>query len=433
MRFQKGAILTGAIVLVLLTANLFDANTTARQYSKSYPPVVCPPNPAGVTTATSVASKKTPFYRIGNKSTKLVDIKTLRYSSVSDPILLQTEGLTPVSFQSRKGVWAGSVLCTAPATSQWFVGGTSDVSSKGVINLVNSGLSVSIVDVFTWSENGEQAVKTVSLKANSSAVVKLDSLAPGDSNIVIKVVTRSGRVNSYLVDERVKGLQKLGGDSVNSISSPSRKFVITGIPQQLVNKKSPTHYLRLFVPGVADANFSLELLSSDGRFIPTGFNERKLVSGKVVELKLKPKVAKGAFAIKLTSDQPIVAAIRSRAISNGNSDFVWSTPSPALIPMQIAIGGLLPKIIFAGNTIAVDLRVQYSNGKVKEKSITGSDLVSWQVPNNAIAITILRAGVDNYAGALIAAKSGYAFFPIATGAELTKVAIPSSNIRVLNP
>jgi hypothetical protein len=433
MRFQKGAILTGAIILVLLTANLFDANTTSRQYSKSYPPVVCPPNPAGVTTATSVASKKTPFYRIGNKSTKLVDIKTLRYSSVSDPILLQTEGLTPVSFQSRKGVWAGSVLCTAPATSQWFVGGTSDVSSKGVINLVNSGLSVSIVDVFTWSENGEQAVKTVSLKANSSAVVKLDSLAPGDSNIVIKVVTRSGRVNSYLVDERVKGLQKLGGDSVNSISSPSRKFVITGIPQQLVNKKSPTHYLRLFVPGVADANFSLELLSSDGRFIPTGFNERKLVSGKVVELKLKPKVAKGAFAIKLTSDQPIVAAIRSRAISNGNSDFVWSTPSPALIPMQIAIGGLLPKITFAGNTIAVDLRVQYSNGKVKEKSITGSDLVSWQVPNNAIAITILRAGVDNYAGALIAAKSGYAFFPIATGAELTKVAIPSSNIRVLNP
>ena len=433
MRFQKGAILTGAIILVLLTANLFDANTTSRQYSKSYPPVVCPPNPAGVTTATSVASKKTPFYRIGNKSTKLVDIKTLRYSSVSDPILLQTEGLTPVSFQSRKGVWAGSVLCTAPATSQWFVGGTSDVSSKGVINLVNSGLSVSIVDVFTWSENGEQAVKTVSLKANSSAVVKLDSLAPGDSNIVIKVVTRSGRVNSYLVDERVKGLQKLGGDSVNSISSPSRKFVITGIPQQLVNKKSPTHYLRLFVPGVADANFSLELLSSDGRFIPTGFNERKLVSGKVVELKLKPKVAKGAFAIKLTSDQPIVAAIRSRAISNGNSDFAWSTPSPALIPMQIAIGGLLPKIIFAGNTIAVDLRVQYSNGKVKEKSITGSDLVSWQVPNNAIAITILRAGIDNYAGALIAAKSGYAFFPIATGAELTKVAIPSSNIRVLNP
>jgi hypothetical protein len=433
VKFKKGAILAAVITVVLLATNLFDANTSSRQFSKSFPAVVCPPNPAGVTTVTSVSSKKTPFYRIGNKSTKLVNIKTLRYSSVSDPILLQTEGLTPVSFQSRKGVWAGSVLCTAPVTSQWFVGGTSDVSSKGVVYIVNSGLSISIVDVFTWSENGEQAVRTLSLKANSSTAVKLDSLAPGDSNIVVKVVARSGRVNSYLVDERVKGLQKLGGDSVNSISAPARKFVITGIPQQLVNKKAPTHYLRLFVPGVADANFTLELLSSNGRFIPTGFNERKLVSGKVVELKLKPEVAKGAFAIKLTSDQPLLAAIRSRANSNGNSDFVWSSPSPALAPLQIAIGGISPKIIFAGDSIAINLRIEFSTGKVKEESITGADLISWQVPNKAIAITVLSAGTDNYAGALVAAKSGYAFFPIASGAELTKVAIPSSNIRVLNP
>jgi len=433
VKFKKGAILAAVITVVLLATNLFDANTSSRQYSKSFPAVVCPPNPAGVTTVTSVSSKKTPFYRIGNKSTKLVNIKTLRYSSVSDPILLQTEGLTPVSFQSRKGVWAGSVLCTAPVTSQWFVGGTSDVSSKGVVYIVNSGLSISIVDVFTWSENGEQAVRTLSLKANSSTAVKLDSLAPGDSNIVVKVVARSGRVNSYLIDERVKGLQKLGGDSVNSISAPARKFMITGIPQQLVKKKAPNHYLRLFVPGVADANFTLELLSSNGRFIPTGFNERKLVSGKVVELKLKPEVAKGAFAIKLTSDQPLLAAIRSRANSNGNSDFVWTSPSPALAPLQIAIGGISPKIIFAGDSIAINLRIEFSTGKVKEESITGADLISWQVPNKAIAITVLSAGTDNYAGALVAAKSGYAFFPIASGAELTKVAIPSSNIRVLNP
>ena len=433
MKFKKGAVLAAVIVTVVLVANLFDANTSSRRYSASFPAVVCPPNPAGVITVTSVSSKKTPFYRIGNKSTNLVNINSLRYSSVSDPILLQSEGLTPVSFQSRTGVWAGSVLCTAPATSQWFVGGTSDVTSKGVIYIVNSGLSVSIADVFTWSENGEQAVKTFSLKPNSIGSVKLDSLAPGDSNIVVRVVARSGRINSYLVDERVTGLQKLGGDSVNAISDPARNFVITGIPQQLVNNKAPNHYLRLFVPGVADANFTLELLSSNGRFIPIGFNERKLASGKVVELKLKPEVAKGAFAIKLTSDQPLVAAIRSRATSNGNSDFVWSTPSPALTPLRIAIGGISPRIIFAGDAIAVDLRVEFSNGKVKEQSITGSDLVSWQVPDNTIAITVLRAGKENYAGALVAAKSGYAFFPIASGAELTKVAIPSSNIRVLNP
>ena len=433
MKIQRGAILAGVIAALLLVTNLFDASTNSRQYSNSYPSVVCPPNPAGVTTISSLASKKTLFSRVGNKSTKLVDINTVRYSTVTDPILIESKGLTPVTFQSRTGVWAGSVLCTAPATSQWFVGGTSDVSSKGMIYLVNSGLSLSIVDIFTWSERGEQSLKTLSIKANSTTSIKLDSLAPGDSNIVINVVARSGRVNSFLIDERGKGLQKLGGDSVNAVSAPANEIVIAGIPQQLNRNKVPEHYLRLFVPGVADANFTLELLSNDGRFIPVGYNERKLVSGKVIELKLKPKVAKGEFAIKLTSDQPLVAAIRSRATSNGRSDFVWSTPSPALGPMQIAVGGLAPKIIFAGDTIAVDLKVQNTAGDIKDKSITGSDLVIWQVPNNTIAISIVNAGKDNYAGALIAAKSGYAFFPIASGAELTKAAIPSSNIQVLNP
>jgi hypothetical protein len=433
MKFKNGAILIGALTLVLLVTNLFDATINSNQYSRSYPSVVCPPNPAGTTTVTSVLSKQTPFYRIGNKDTKLIEINTLRYSSVSDPILLQSEGVTPVSFQSRTGVWAGSVICSAPATSQWFVGGTSDVSSKGIVYLVNSGLSLAIADIYTWSESGEQAVKTITLKANSTSSVKLDSLAPGDSDIVVKVVARSGRVSSFLVDERVKGLAKLGGDSVNAISAPSRKFVISGIPQQLVDKKVPPHYLRLFVPGVADANFTLELISKNGRFIPTGFNERVLPSGKVVELMLAPEEANGAFSIKLTSDQPIVAAVRSRVTSNGNSDFVWSTPSPALSPMQIALGGISPKLIFTGDAIAIELEIQFSTGKVKEEIITGSDLVGWQVPNNAIALTIIRAGRDNFAGALVAAKSGYAFFPIASGSELTRVAIPTSNIRVLNP
>jgi len=433
MKLKRGAILIAAITLVLLFTNLFDVNTNSSSYSNSYPAVVCPPNLAGTTTVSSVADKKTLFYRIGNKSTKLVKIKSLRYSSITDPILIQTEGLTPITFQSQAGVWAGSVTCTAPRTEQWFAGGTSDVSSKGKIYLVNSGLSASIVDLLTWSENGEQAVRTLTLKANSTSSVKLDSLAPGDKYIVVKVLARSGRVNSFMIDERGKGLQKLGGDSVNAIGSTAKTIVIPGIPQQLERKNAPNHYLRLFVPGVADANFTLELLSNDGRFIPIGYNERKLASGKVVELEFTPEVAKGAFALKITSDQPLVAAIRSRATSNGHSDFVWSTPAPALKPLRIAIGGILPKLIFTGDVIAVDLKIEYSSGKIEEKSITGSDLVSWQVPNNVVALNVIRAGANNYAGALVAAKSGYAYFPIASGSELTKAAIPSSNIRVLNP
>ena len=434
MRFRKVAIFFAAVSALLLLANLFDASSSERRYSNSYPAVLCPPNPSGDTTISSVAATNTLFYAVGSKSKKLTPLKTLRYSTISDPILVHSEGLTPVSFQSRNGEWAGAVLCTAPVTEQWFIGGTADVSSKGAIYLVNSGLSLSIVDIASWSENGKQAVKTISLKANSTTLLKLDSLAPGDSNIAVKVSARSGRVNEFLIDERGKGLQKLGGDTVNSISEPSKTIMISGIPQQFDKQnKAPVHYLRLFDPGISDANFTLELISSDGRFIPIGYNERPLASGKVVELPLSPEVARGAFAIKITSDQPMLAAVRSRVISYGQSDFVWSTPSPALTPLRIAVGGISPKLIFAGDSISVDLKIDYSTGASKKLSITGSDLVGWQVPDKAITITIIKAGKDNYAGALIAAKSGYGFFPILSGSELTKAAIPSSNIRVLNP
>jgi hypothetical protein len=422
-----------SILITVGAANLFDQTTNSGRYSKAFPAVVCPPNPAGVTTVSSLASSKSLFHRVGTKNTDFKKINTFRYSTVKDALLVQSEGSTPISFQSRKSVWAGTVICAAPATSQWFVGGTSDVSSKGHLDIVNSGLSTSIVDIFTWSENGERPVRTISIKANSSISLKLDMLAPGDSKIAIKVVARSGRVNSFLIDERGRGLKALGGDSVNSISEPSKTLVIVGIPQKLVKKKALSHYLRLFVPGDISANFSLELLSTDGRFIPLGFNEVKLPNGKVVELKLTPAVPTGAFAVRISSDQPLLAAIRSATNSATHSDFVWSTPSAALTPLEVGIAGISPKLVITGDSIAINLALRFSSGKIMEKLITGSDLITWQVPNKVTAIKIISSAQDNFVGALVETKSGSAFFPISAGVQLTKAAIPVSNIEVLNP
>ncbi len=101
--------------------------------------------------------------------------------------------------------------------------------------------------------------------------------------------------------------------------------------------------------------------------------------------------------------------------------------------MKIAIGGISPKLTFVGDSIAVDLAITNQSGKVSQKTLTARALLTWQVPNRTIALEVKSAGAENYAGALVAANSGYAFFPIQSGTELTKAAIPSSNIQVLNP
>ena len=65
--------------------------------------------------------------------------------------------------------------------------------------------------------------------------------------------------------------------------------------------------------------------------------------------------------------------------------------------------------------------------------IKGSDIATWRVPANSRSITIVSTSKESYAGALVASANGYGFIPVQAGSVLTKVEIPNSNIRVLNP
>jgi hypothetical protein len=65
--------------------------------------------------------------------------------------------------------------------------------------------------------------------------------------------------------------------------------------------------------------------------------------------------------------------------------------------------------------------------------VTGSDIANWRVPTNARSFTITKAGAGTFAGALVSSINGYGYFPIAVGSLLTKIEVPDSNIRVLNP
>ena len=120
-------------------------------------------------------------------------------------------------------------------------------------------------------------------------------------------------------------------------------------------------------------------------------------------------------------------------MASGRKDFVWSTAAPELVRLTMAITGLDPAISFAGENINVALNVTLTNGKVVQQSIKGSDFAKWRIPENARSFTITKVGQGTYAGALVSSVNGYGYFPIAAGSVLTKIEVPDSNIRVLNP
>lgn len=425
-----------ALALSFTLATLLTVTTESSVFSETYPEVVCPPTLNGVSSQISIASSKTQFQRLETKTTKTTPFKVLRYPVSKDSLVVSARGTTPVVWQSRKGSWAGGALCTGPISSQWFVGGSSDVRSRGDLVVVNSGLSASIIDLQTYSENGKQPLVSINVLAKSFKVISLDSLATGDKSLTVQVVPRSGRINAFMIDELGAGLKALGGDFVNPIDSAAKTLVIPAIPNQILKKgtkPSAAHILRILAPADVDANFTLELLSENGIFVPVGFNSRSIKAGVVTELVLSPKISSSSFAVRITSDEPVVAAISSKFITNKRSDFVWSTPTSALTPMKMAVTGLSPLIGFAADSIAVTIEVALINGKRSIVTIKGNDVAMWRVPESARSITIIEASRDTHAGALVASIHGYGYFPITPGSPLTKVEIPHSNIRVLNP
>jgi hypothetical protein len=139
------------------------------------------------------------------------------------------------------------------------------------------------------------------------------------------------------------------------------------------------------------------------------------------------------FALRVTSTEPVVAAVESSVAVGGRRDFTWSTAAPELSTFTMAVTGLAPLIAFTGTEINVAIDITMVNGKVVRKTIKGSDIATWTVPTSARSFTITKVGKQTYAGALVTSVNGYGYFPIAPGSVLTRVEVPDSNIRILNP
>lgn len=437
MRIQRPAFIALSAVAVLIAANGLNVGLTGAQFSTSYPPVVCPPTPDNLTTAISLPSSKTPIRLTGTKSLSFIPSQALRYLQAKAPAIVEAQGVTPLVWQIRKGVWAGATLCTSLQNEQWFVGGAADVTSKSRVLLVNSGLSSAVVDLQLWNEIGAQPTKSVTLKANSATEVSLVSLSPGSGAVVVRALTRSGRVTSYMIDERGRGLKALGGDIINFAPIAQRNIYIPAIPHTVRKVGAKTvelpHSLRVLVPGELDARITAKVLSTDGSFIPAGFENMIVKAGSVVTLPLNPNLPASKFGLHIESDEPIVASVFSSTVAENKSDFIWSTSAPELRQVTFATSGLSPQLVFIGGAISIDLELFFNNGKRKVVSVRGEEIATFQIPDAVRSFEFLKVSKATFGAGLVATKSGYGYFPLAAGSELTKSSVPLSNIRVLTP
>jgi hypothetical protein len=294
-------------------------------------------------------------------------------------------------------------------------------------------LSDALIDLTAYSESGVSQSLPVTVKASSEKVVRIDSLSPGSERIVLKVETRSGRITSYLLDERVRGLSNIGGDFVPAMSEASKELVIAGLAVKLGSSSSIKHTLRLMSVGEVDASASVEIISPDGVYVPVGIGEISLNAREVTDIDLSSvDFGSKAFAIKVSATEEVVASVLSEVKSGSVSDFSWSAPSQSFNSVTFNIYGLEPVISFVGERVILSIVWRDRQGKSNSELIRGDEIVNWRVPPNARLLTISSATPVVAAMSWISGD-GVARLGIAPSTNLESATKPIADIAVIQP
>jgi len=419
--------------LSIITIFTINPDNSGVRTVNTYPATVCPANLSSGTSTSVLPSSNILVRQIPTKKNQLKKAKTSFYLSKA-PLLVDGSSESSINVTRSKSGSLATVVCSISSGDQWFVGGSGALTSKASIEIINSGLSTSVVDLVVYTSNSVSSIISKRVNKNSSKRIYLDTLAPGEDSVVIRAITRSGRVTTFLYDQRQQGITALGADFVSQGADPANRVVIPAISNLELAGKGGSQILRILVPGKVSANVSAKLFSSDGSFVPLGLDNLNIVAGKVTDLNFKPVLQSKNFSLIVTSDRPIVAAVKSTRSRNGRNDFTWSTSTREFKYLAFNFAGLKPQVLFQGKNLEVDVQWVGKNRKLYSKTIrsaVGDDWASWSPKSGVLQARFSTTGNQIYGGVIFDEKSGISYLPLAAGAQLESTAVPNSDARVI--
>ena len=420
-------------IIIAHIAHLLPQSSSNSVVTQSYPATACPAGVSGAKATALLATKNIEIRNINQPSAELKKNGSGSYPLNRGAILVAGNPANTNVIMTRSGKWSSAATCTISGPINWFVGGTANVTSQSKLIMINSGLSDALIDLTAYSESGASQSLPVTVKASSEKVVRIDSLSPGSERIVLKVETRSGRITSYLLDERVRGLSNIGGDFVPAISEAGKELVIAGLAVKLGSSSSIKHTLRLMSVGEVDASASVEIISPDGVYVPVEIGEISLNAREVTDIDLSSvDFGSKAFALKVSATEEIVASVLSEVKSGSVSDFSWSAPSQSFNTVSFNIYGLEPVISFVGERVILSIVWRDRQGKSNSELIRGDEIVNWRVPPNARLLTISSATPVVAAMSWISGD-GVARLGIAPSTNLESATKPIADIAVIQP
>ncbi len=393
---------------------------------QSYPASVCAPKISDGSSNAYLAKNNLKIRSIPSQKNRFITASSAIQNMGTSALLIDgNPGTSFVVSNSNGGLAAAT--CLSGAADQWFVGGSGGLTSKDALHIVNSGLSTATVDIYAY---GKVAMPPLSLKikANSDRPVFIDALVPGEDAVAVHVATRSGRVTTFLYDQRKKGLSSLGSDFVSSTNNPATHLVIPTVLQSSSGKVATS--IRLLVPGSLDATMRVTVKSGDGDFTPVGFDDRTIKHGVVTDIALPDLTSSTPMAFVIDSDQPLVAAVLTQM---KGGDFAWASASQNLDKLSMNFTGLSPKFVFVGNSISVAISWKDSAGRSHRGKVNGEGIAFWNPGTGGIRTISLDADVKKSIVGGVILRNNYqiAYLPLVPSAILETSSLPIADTHAL--
>jgi hypothetical protein len=244
----------------------------------------------------------------------------------------------------RSGTARGleAVSCAAANATAWFVGASTAAGRRDRLVLTNPEDIPAVVDLRFWDEKGPVAQPPnstgIDVPPLGVVTIPLDGMTAGHARLAIGVTAASGRVSAVVHDIDEQGIKPRGVDWIAPVQSPSRFTLIPGLPDGKLGRT-----LQLLAPGDLDAVVRLRVLTPERSFAPAGFDNVELKAGQVAQFDLSKAAETAASALVVTSDRPVLAAVRLTRSAKGAADVAFATAAPALTAPAVIPAGAPPK------------------------------------------------------------------------------------------
>jgi hypothetical protein len=353
LRLRSAAPPAVAVALVLLGAllpypHLLDRSQHTVAVSRTA--YACPPGaqvavgqvaPASGVTATDVSK--------GTRVTGLESVRQWRGAAIEGTTVVDQVGrgsgavgffTLPPQPDRGDGLMVGS--CPATVDESWFVGLGSGVKHLSSLVLTNISDVVAVADVTLWGTEGEiEAVggDGLVLKPQESRTIAVDAFAAGEAEVAVRVERRRGSFAVTAIDGSTRSYS--GSEIAPPTAAPRRTQILSGLPA-----KAKFRTLVIANPTHITSRVSVEMIGPKGSFAPSGLEAIRVPAGRVTSVEVPTTVGGSAMAVRLTSEQPILATAR---VAEDKEDYAYAVAErrldgPAIVPIALAEGVGRPRL-----------------------------------------------------------------------------------------